>query len=980
MNTEKNFPENNTQETDRIGFSPVSNGKKPRRKRSLFKSQIFTLIVIAVLIIGLGVGVGIAISRFANTDNVIDTFTESFTSKESGKVTYTYYSKQTETGFVITDEAGNILENYLVDENGNVVDTPGDTTTHIYQTAIGSMLTLTATGKISFYARVDHNGEYVGGDTGARVLIFPRVRPESVSEIFIHNVDKEGTVTEFSVLGEDTNKDKSNDSFYIKNYENSTISPLISSAMCSYAGYTITVKKLSIDFMEDYDDSHKDEPGYVPLLDENGKINFSEYGLDSDNYYELTTTGGEKHRLYIGNAVPDGSGLYVRYSNATEGDRNAVYVIADDPGVATFVGTSISRSGIFLAKPEELVCPQISIPTTLNTYLLVDEFKISKLQADGTYKDLTNFSYVDLALRNYTLNQVHPYIINDPNILSGYILDDALLDQALIDMYDISTLMNASYQESAVANYVKVKKLVKNILPDIDELSSYYDDLVKEIVDAVEKAATEDTELIEILKEYGLDTPENKLFYTPMTFGNDGNAIHDGIPTYIWVSKMTEQKTYYVWAPIYQQILEIGAGYLDMFTYDEFDWASSTVFDANIAFCDSIRVTGTDKNGEYSDILFELMHEYELSFKWDYLFNSGSSGGYKITDSEYILDVTVTEDGELLLTLSSEVDYTVQYKNLQNGEIVDETETHGIEFFAGVSVETIKNYFKYYIDPTILGSLTAEEQKAIESFANQTGNRIQELQNGDLRIAYAGKDDGVLAQENSSYYYVPPTDYVTTFLYDPDADLLRIGVRQTTSGADTEVFSEQALENLIEKIVKNDGAPEFTDKENEEIDYMYKKLSEKQSVQTKIKISSFSKDGSLIKAETYEFDENNETSESSQFMVAFKQFYRTLLYATYKGKVTDEITSGVVGTVLNEQQMEEYKAKGDDCDLKIDIKMCIDNVRYTFRMYNYSVTRSYITANGDGIFYLDRDRTDKLLADAIKASKGDTTIDSTTTH
>ncbi len=980
MNTEKNFPENNSQDTDRIGFSPVSQGKKPRRKRSLFKSQIFMLAVIAVLIVGLGVGVGIAISRFSNTDNIIDTYTESFTSKESGKITYTYYSKQTETGFVITDEKGTVIENYLVDENGNIVTEASETTTQIYETAIGSMLKLTSTGKISYYAKVDYNGEYVGGDTGARVLIFPRVSPETVAEIFIHNVNKDGEITEYTVVGEDTNKDDSNDKFYLKNYKNVTINPMVSSALCSFAGYTITVQKLSVDFMEKYDEDHKDEEGYVSLLDENGKINFSEYGLDSDNYYDITTKSGEKHRIYIGNKVPNGSGLYVRYSSESEGDRNAVYVISDDSGIAELTNKGISRTKFFLGKPEDLVAPQISISTTLNTYLLVDDFIISKRQEDGSYKNITNFSYVDLAIRNYTLTQGKPYLINDPDILSGYILDDSLLTSSLMDIYDISTLLSATYADTAVANYVTVKKLVKNILPDLDDLPSYYDDLSKTIVDTVEKAGAEDEELIAVLKEYGLDKPESKLFYAPMTYNSSGNAIISGIPTYIWVSEMTEQKTYYVWSPIYQQILEIGAGYMDMFGYDEFDWASSTVFGDNIAFLDSMRVTGTDKDGNYSDTLFEIMQEYTLSFDWNYVFNSGSSAIYKITDSEYILDVKVTEDGKLLLTLSSDVDYTVQYKNVQNGEIVDDTETHGIEFFSNLSVETIKNYFKYYLDPTILNSLTYDEQKAIESFANQTGNKIQKLQNGNLKITYTGKDKGVLAQENSSYYYVPPTDYVTTFLYDPETDLIKIGIRQTASGADTEVFSERAVENLVKKIVKNDGTPEFTDKENEEIDYMYKKLSEKNALQTKIKISSFAKDGSLIESKIYEYDENNETSDSSQFMVAFKQFYRTLLYANYKGKVTDEITSGVVGTVLTKEQMEEYKAKGDDCDLKIDIKMCVDNVGYTFRMYNYSVTRTYITANGDGIFYIDRDRAEKLLNDAVKASKGDATIESTTTH
>ena len=71
----------------------------------------------------------------------------------------------------------------------------------------------------------------------------------------------------------------------------------------------------------------------------------------------------------------------------------------------------------------------------------------------------------------------------------------------------------------------------------------------------------------------------------------------------------------------------------------------------------------------------------------------------------------------------------------------------------------------------------------------------------------------------------------------------------------------------------------------------------------------------------------------------------------------------------------EYEAKGDDCDLKIDIRLGLDGMRYTFRMYNYSVTRSFVTSNGDGIFYIDRGRTEKFMSDAIKAAAGDLNIE-----
>jgi len=978
MNTERNTPEISGGE-DRIGFSPVEpKKKKPRRKKSLFKSQIFTIILLGVCIAALAVGAAIAINRFAQTDGVIDTFTESFTSKESGKTSYTYYSKKTSDGtIVITDAAGKTLNNYFVDEAGKIVKETAEGATHIFETEMGSMLMLSDAGKITYFARVDFGGEFVGGDTGARVLIFPRAGQENIAEIFIHNVDKDGNVTEFKVIGEDTDKDKANDYFYIENYEGSTINHILSSALCSYAGYTISVKKLSIDFMEDYDEKHKNEAGYTPLVGADGKINFAEYGLEGDNYYELKTTEGNVHKLYLGNEVPDGSGLYVRYYDDSEGDRNSVYILSDDTGVGDILGMELTRTGLLLGKPEELVYPQISLPTTLNTYLLVENFTISKNDGQGNFKDITNFSFVDLDLRNFTWEQMHPYINNDPEILSGYLLDDSLLDKALLDLYDISSIMGAGYESLAVQNYVKVLRLVKNVIPD--DLSKYYDDMAKEIVNHVEKAAAEDPELRALLAEYGLDSPESKFFCTPLTYNSSNTMVSDGIPTYIWVSKMTEQKTYYVWAPIYQQILEIGASYLDMLEHDEFDWASSSLFDSNIAFCDSIRVTGNDKDGIYQDILFELFHSYGFKFDYNYSFYSGSViEYYDISGATYKLTVDVDENGGISLSLSSAVNYTVQYQNPQTGEIKDKTETHSQDFVLKMPIGTIKNYCKYFLDRTYVEKLSEEEKKAVEDysrlFANATNNKITRLENGKVKIEHLISDYGKTADQNANYYFVPPTDYSVSFVFDPETDMLTLSVKQTSGGREVEVFSERIFRNLFADIVSNDGDPEFTEAERREILAMYSIMNTKTSEQEKLTVTKHDKNGAATETKTY----LRGTDEES-FIDAFKKFYTTILYTNYRGRVT-ESTGGVVGTVLTEEQVEEYKAKGDDCDLKMDIKIGVDGIRYTFRMYNYSVTRSFVTSNGDGIFYIDRGRAEKFISDAVKAAAGDLNITHDTTE
>ena len=174
---------------------------------------------------------------------------------------------------------------------------------------------------------------------------------------------------------------------------------------------------------------------------------------------------------------------------------------------------------------------------------------------------------------------------------------------------------------------------------------------------------------------------------------------------------------------------------------------------------------------------------------------------------------------------------------------------------------------------------------------------------------------------------------------------------------------------LFADIVANNGDPEFTEAERKEILSMYSAMTAKNSTQLKLTITKHDKSGAPIESKSYYHD----TDEKS-FIDAFKKFYATILYTSYKGRVTESI-GGVVGTVLSEEQIAEYEAKGDDCDLKIDIRLGLDGMRYTFRMYNYSVTRSFVTSNGDGIFYIDRGRTEKFMSDAIKAAAGDLNIE-----
>lgn len=979
--------ENNFKETLSVATVP-----KKRRKKSLFKAQLRMLVILGVLIVALGVGVGVTLHLMNASDGIVDTFTESKTDKTNGKITYKYHSMTSGDSFIITNEAGEKLPSYYVDENGAITDSPDESSTLVYQTAIGSMLQLTSAGKITYYAIVDYNGDYVGGETGCRVLMFPHINQEQVAQIVIHHGNKDGSVTEFTVVGVDSDGDKQSDGFQIKNYESATMNQLLSAAMCSYAGYTLTLKKLSTSVMDKLDDENIDKDSYTPLLDASGNINFAEYGLENTEdaaYYEITTHNGEKYRVYIGNPTPDGTGLYVRYYDEAEGHRNAVYKIADDPGVTMALGVEISRSKLFLGQPEDLVYAQLVYPGSMNTYLMADSFKIEKSDplAESGFRKVIDFSYVDLALRNYTMDRGKPYIINDSSVLSGYYINDMMVDQVLQRFYEIAGLMSSDYNQTAVNNYVKVKKLVKGVfdgvkLPNSSDYKSYdkyYKDLTAAMVAAIEKAAAEDPEIRDQLKVYGLDDPEYKVFYNSSEYS--GSMLYTVAPNYIFVSKLTKNNTYYVWAPLYQQIVEVGRQYLDVLELDSYDWASNDVFELDVNYCDSIRITGmqtvTDENGntseEFRDILFELDSSYTISWAINFICSYGVQAD--ISSSRFNLSVEVDENGEKRLTLSSNIKYGVQYKNPETGEITDGSETHSMTYINKVNLNTVKNYCKVMLDSSYQNVLSEEEYAAVAKYSQSIPKNYPPQISGDrstVKITHRIADSG------DKYGFIDESVYVMEFYYDVESDTLTLTAKQD-GNIESFVFDEKVFDNYFALKVKNDGnIPNLTEAELTSVNAFYKQINAFNTVQELLRVKTYDKDGKLLSEKLYEYDKNNSESEGSIYMSAFKKFYQTLLYSSYGGYANKTDTVG--GAVLTDEEMAAFKAAGDLCDLKIHVKLNLDNIEYVYRMYNYSATKSYITVNGEGIFYILRSRVTKFINDAYRASIGDNTFEGDTTH
>ncbi len=92
----------------------------------------------------------------------------------------------------------------------------------------------------------------------------------------------------------------------------------------------------------------------------------------------------------------------------------------------------------------------------------------------------------------------------------------------------------------------------------------------------------------------------------------------------------------------------------------------------------------------------------------------------------------------------------------------------------------------------------------------------------------------------------------------------------------------------------------------------------------------------------------------------FRQFYKTLLYSSYEGECS-----------LEPSEIDAFKAM-DDSEAQVVFTVKTDAGRVlTYKFYQYSERRSYVTLNGEGEFYCLKTVAEKILADAKRVQAGE---------
>ena len=454
----------------------------------------------------------------------------------------------------------------LYDKDKNPV--PTEEQFGYYVTEIGTLIRIDPeTGAYEIIALVDIEGtEAYAYD--ARIMIFPSISKANTLSIEVHNRTGSYTFCRYNAVTDQI--DPSGD-FIIEGSKTTLIDEEIFSKMYVAAGYTMTLQKVT------------GPDGAAPIKrDGNGNLcthtsscacDYREYGLavctrtDEEGneylyapaYYIITDINGTRHKVLVGDLLPDQSGYYVQYvdiSGATEVKRDSVYVMNTD------MGESMN------APIEDYVTPTLTYPMTSTTYFDVQNFMIAQLKDNATpnddspYNEVISFSYIDIAERQNTLQANFPYTF-DRLDWKGYTPDGVSMEQCLRNLYE--------------PNYVKVLKLN----PSKEEL-----------------------------KEYGLyaeDASGDLVPHAPYVISfkykvpdEDGSSVGTLLQR-ILLSKDEETGNYRAYTLVYRAdnneflysyntVLEISRHSLDFLDWKENDWISKTYINYDVAFVTSIKI------------------------------------------------------------------------------------------------------------------------------------------------------------------------------------------------------------------------------------------------------------------------------------------------------------------------------------------------------------------------------------------------------
>ncbi len=461
-----------------------------------------------------------------------------------------------ETKYVIKYKDG---EYALYDMDGNKVKVDGQY--GYYVTDLGTLVELdNETGTYEIIAVVEAEGMEEYG-ANYRIMMFPNVEKKNIRSLEVVNSEGSFTFHRFNVA---TNQVDDSCDFIIKGSPFTSYNQELFGTLYTNAGYTLTTLKL-----ED------------PIKDENGE--FSEYGLVPETrvdeegneyayepaYYILTDTSGNKHKVLIGDMLVTGEGYYVQYvdmSGGIETKRDAVYVFD-------------TRTGDTMLSPiEYFVTPTLVHPMAVNTYTDVENFYIShkNSEAENGYEHIVGFSYIDMSLRENTINASIPYKFKLDS-LKGYIPSADDITSALYYLY--------------ATEYEGVIKLG----PSKEDFVKY--GISKEVTD--EDGNTNIEFAPEYIMSYEFDVRDSD------------NKVTGTIKQVVMISDKNERGNHYAYTLVYDKdgekllysynmIVEVKGHCLEFLSWNYSKWINPNYMLLDIPFCEEITITSPNYSASFT--------------------------------------------------------------------------------------------------------------------------------------------------------------------------------------------------------------------------------------------------------------------------------------------------------------------------------------------------------------------------------------------
>ena len=635
------------------------------KKRSMLKRQKIAIAVLAVVSVALIITF-IIVAQLISIYSFVDTYTVDGV-EHSDK----YYVKRHDGVYK------------LFDADGNLMDTNGILDTVFIARGSGNQYKIDPeTGEHTLRAVVDaEDGEY---GSGSILLMFPQIRSEYLHSIQMKN-EQGGDYTLY----------RTEDGITIAGFEKSNLEfdRDLYAQLCFSCGYMLSNRKIK---------TNPNDP-MIPL-DENGKIDYSVYGLDtpqatytiSQTLFKKNADGSDMYKngkyvidydsdgkaqadpnktytIHIGDAILSGAGYYARLEG-----RESVYIVTTD-----YIGETV------LKPIEELVVPRVVYPVSVTYHSMGKDFVLATVDDwtkgldNAKVETIVSFTYSELEERVNTVNSTRPYLPGF-SVMSGYNINENSAISIFETLYSV------------------------------------------EAISCCRIGLNED-----VMKEFGLDKNVYYLTYATFSGNLDENGNKQYVKNELFIgSEKTERGTYYVAAVPFNMIVEVDQYYLSFLEWNYMKWYNEAFIFHNIAYMRDIKFEfngqafGLPENKVYDFTLDNsLSYAYYVTEKNEFnavnltdgsIHIDGNKKVYKIDGKSYDIvaevnldEVRVVGNKDVLLdsTLSDVVYVPESYYYVQNGEnikvypdYVTRTITHEIHR------DENKNYLGvsyYYDDPSL---------------------------------------------------------------------------------------------------------------------------------------------------------------------------------------------------------------------------------------------------------------------------------------